>query len=72
MREFIQNKEEILGEFPSLFFGNCIIKYIKAARIIGLDDIHNASNRHHGFTHIAIRFRNRCAWLNISTRHFER
>ncbi|WP_076838906.1 hypothetical protein [Burkholderia pseudomallei] len=36
-------------EFPNLFFGIYIIKFINAAYIIFPDDIYNASNQHCGF-----------------------
>ncbi|WP_273731000.1 hypothetical protein [Burkholderia mallei] len=36
-------------EFPNLFFGIYIIKFINAAYIILPDDIYNASNQHCGF-----------------------
>ncbi|WP_080294261.1 hypothetical protein [Burkholderia pseudomallei] len=36
-------------EFPNLFFGIYIIKFINATYIIFPDDIYNASNQHCGF-----------------------
>ncbi|QSY10130.1 hypothetical protein J2A69_018210 [Burkholderia pseudomallei] len=36
-------------EFPNLFFGIYIIKFINAAYIIFPDDTYNASNQHCGF-----------------------